>query len=459
MSISDSQDNKNKKEKNFIKPVRSIKNRKERNSQKRFYLLTGAAVLAVVCLIGIVSAVLYSALPKNAGEKKAKGDSITVSAETSGKEASAVIATAGDIVPHMPIIGSAVYKSDSGDFDYTDIFKYYRGIPENADFAVTTLETSLAGKEAGYTGFPMFKTPDALADTLKGVGFDMINLASNHVYDGLDDGFFRTLETLEKKEILYDGARSSEDKIRYTVQDINGIKVGFTNYVYETTEGTDGKYINGNPISDKVSPLINSFNYNNLDSFYSEMEENLKGMKEDGAQYNIVYMHWGEEYHTTPSDYQTKMAQKLCDLGVDALIGSHPHVIQPVDLLTSTDGSRQMVCAYAIGNFLSNQQLEELGGIVPTGETEDGYTLTLSLSSDKKGKVTLKEAAFTPTWVYRYYDSDATYYILPVNKPEELEKLTGLSGIQEGARESKDRTDKIIGEGVQKVQNALPITN
>ena len=139
-------------------------------------------------------------------------------------------------------------------------------------------------------------------------------------------------------------------------------------------------------------------------------------MKEEGVQYTIAYMHWGIEYQTTPSKQQTEMAQKLCDMGVDTLIGSHPHVIQPVDLLTSSDGKHQMVCAYAIGNFLSNQRAEYMQAEMPTGETEDSFLLTLSLSSDEKGKVTLTDVTFTPMWTYRYEGQRRSRFRCPAGK-------------------------------------------
>mgnify|MGYP000308517629 CR=1 FL=1 len=181
----------------------------------------------------------------------------------------------------------------------------------------------------------------------------MVNLASNHVYDAAEEGFLRTLDVIKQKNLIPCGVRSSEEENRYTIQDIGGIKVGIISYVYETTEAGGAPSINGIPLSDSASALINSFDYNDLDSFYTELQDSLEAMEKDGAEYTIAYMHWGTEYQTQQSQQQEEIAQKLCDLGIDVLIGSHPHVIQPVDLLTSTNGEHQMVCAYAIGNFLS----------------------------------------------------------------------------------------------------------
>ena len=317
-----------------------------------------------------------------------EGGAVPVTAQAETYEPSeAVWTAAGDIVFHLPFLESGVYLiADTGSYDYNAIFNYCRPLFEAADFSTVTIETSLAGEEAGYSGYPMFKAPDALADALAGSGFDMINLASNHVYDGLDAGLLRTMDVLGEKNLLFMGTRTDESQKNYTITDVNGIKIGVLSYVYETTEADGPKAINGITLSEEAAPLVNSFDPNHPEDFYEEAEASLASMKAEGAQYIIAYMHWGNEYQTTPSEQQTRMAQKLCDMGVDTLIGSHPHVIQPVDLLTSSDGKHQMVCAYAIGNFLSNQRTEYMQAEMPTGETEDSFLLTLSLSSDAKGK-------------------------------------------------------------------------
>lgn len=304
----------------------------------------------------------------------------------------------------------------------------------------------------------MFRAPDALADSLADCGIDMVNLASNHLLDGGDEGLLRTMDVLTEKKLSYLGTQPEESQKNYDIVDVNGMKIGVISYVYETTEDNEETSINALPVSDEMAPLINSFDYNDLDTFYGEMEDALAGMKEDGAQYTIAYMHWGTEYQTQQSEEQEEIAGELCDLGVDALIGSHPHVIQPVDVLTSSDGEHQMLCAYAIGNFLSNQQIEYMQDELPTGETEDSYLLSLSLSSDDKGKVSLTDVTFTPMWTHRYAgENGATFVVLPVDNTEQLEEQTGIADIKEQADESAARTQAIIGDGVEKVKACLPL--
>ncbi len=403
--------------------VRRSRKRSRKKNDQKFFLFVFATII-----LGIAAAALLSVFFPAEGQesKKEKAQPASAQAQTY-TPATATWTAAGDIVFHLPFLESGVYlNSSDGSYNYNAIFDYCRPLLEEADFSTVTMETSLAGEEAGYSGYPMFKAPDALADALAGGGFDMVNLASNHVYDGLDDGFQRTM--------------------------------GVLSYVYETTAQSGSKSINGIPLSNTASALINSFDPSNPDPFYSEVETSLSAMKEEGVQYTIAYMHWGTEYQTQQSEEQTQIAQKLCDMGIDTLIGSHPHVIQPVDVLTSADGEHQMLCAYAIGNFLSNQRAEYMQAEMPTGETEDSYMLTLTLSSDEKGKVTLTDAGFTPMWTYRYEtNAGAAFAVLPVNDTSTLEESTGLSGIKGEADESAARTQAIIGAGVEKVKAALPL--
>jgi poly-gamma-glutamate synthesis protein (capsule biosynthesis protein) len=183
-------------------------------------------------------------------------------------------------------------------------------------------------------------------------------------------------------------------------------------------------------------------------------------MKEAGVEYTIAYIHWGNEYQTTENSTQRKIAAKLCELGIDALIGGHPHVVQPVDLLTNTDGSHQMLCVYSMGNHVSDQYKERMDSC-PTGHTEDGIMVRLELEKTEGTPVTLKNVEFIPTWVYRTPGEPGTgnpeYYIMPLNNPEQIIKEASHLNIATDVQESLERTNAIIGNGVTKVKNALPI--
>lgn len=358
------------------------------------------------------------------------------------------IGSTGCMLLHSPFIDS--YPDAEGNYDFSTIYKYITPYYSAPDFMTCEFEGSLAGPDAGYSGYPLFLSPDVIIENIKDSGVDLQFLATNHVYDGGSDGFHRTMQVYDEKNIAFSGIRENSTAKQYVVEDINGVKVGFIDYVYET-DGT-GTNLNGIPLAEDDWDLVNSFDYNDLDSFYKEMQSNIASMKSEGAQFIIAQMHWGIEYQLEEADYQDEMAQKLCDLGVNAIIGGHPHCEQPIDVLDTSDGSGHMFCIYSEGNALSNQRTY-LMDEMPTGHTEDGAMVTLTLHQNGDGSVEIKDIDLLPTWVYRYQDNDGSkYYILPLDDVENLEKTTGISDIQQEAQDSYDRTMEELGPGLEKAK-------
>lgn len=360
------------------------------------------------------------------------------------------IGSTGDIMLHSPSYKPSEYKVD-GDYDFSPMFSFISEVYSTPDYMAANLETTLPGKEAGYSGYPLFKSPDSIATTLTSSGVDLLLLANNHIYDSGKNGFLRTSQFLADSEIDYTGAAHSDEEKKYLIKDINGIKVGFVNYTYETPASGDVKAINANYMDASVAPYLNSFDPNDRESFYTEFSAVLENMRQDGAEFIIFYPHWGNEYQLTACDWQMEMAQRLCNMGVDAIIGSHPHVVQNVDVLTSEDGSHKTFCAYSLGNQLSNQRRQLMS--LSTGHTEDGLIMKLEITKNKKGKVSITGADYVPTWVYK--TTAGLYYILPLNDIENLESTTGLSGIASQAQASYDRTYATISEGMQKAADAF----
>lgn len=364
------------------------------------------------------------------------------------------IGSTGCMLLHSPFIDS--YPDAEGNYDFSSIYKFITPYYSAPDYMTCEFEGALGGDELGYSGYPNFLSPDIIIENIRDSGVDLQMLATNHIYDGWSYAFRRTMEVFEEKSISYTGVRKDEQQKHYYIADIGGITVGFVNYVYETTNMTGGtaKSLNGMIMETEDAPLLNSFNYDDLEPFYSEMKENIAAMRAEGAQFIIANMHWGTEYQLTEADYQREIAQKLCELGVDALIGGHPHCEQPIDMLESTDG-RRMFCIYSEGNALSNQRIY-LMDEMPTGHTEDGVMVTLTLHQDSSGNVTLKDVNLLPTWVYRFSEETGSkYYILPLDDVEHLETATGISGIYEEAKASYDRTMEVLGPGLEKVKGLL----
>ena len=314
----------------------------------------------------------------------------------------ATIRSAGDVLIHIPVFQNA-RKSD-GSYDFSHIFTYSEDIISDCDYFVANLETTLGGTNGrSYTGFPRFNSPDSIVDALKGAGVDCLLTANNHTFDTNGSGVLRTIDIIEKAGLDYTGTRKTTDDPQYFTKKISGINFGFACYTYETPTSEGRKALNGLLVDTTTAPLINSFNPAKPQAFYDELESNIKAMKEMGAEVIVVYVHWGEEYQLAQNTKQQEIAQAICDLGADVIIGGHPHVVQPIDLLTFTDGTHKTVCVYSMGNFLSNQRRNLMG--LKTGHTEDGLIFEMTFSKYSDGTVVFDSVDAIPTWVHLYSEN------------------------------------------------------
>ena len=329
---------------------------------------------------------------------------------------------------------------------------------------MANLETTLAGTAYKYSGYPQFNCPDGIIPSLKSAGFDMMLTANNHTYDTLSTGFFRTQEIIAQYGMDHIGTKPDAETDSYLIKNINGIRVGMVCYTYETNDNPDKIDLNGGTdLKEDEEPLINVFLKNDVAGFSADLAENIADMKADGAEAIVLYIHWGEEYQTKQNSQQKAMAQAACDLGVDVIVGGHPHVIQPLDLLTSTtDDSHKTVCLYSTGNALSNQRIEHMN--LKTGHTEDGIFFSFTLVKYSDGTVRVEGVEVLPLWINLYTSSTtgkAVYDILPLDKEvtdwKTAFKLTNSTLTQ--ANDSYDRTMKIVGGGLEKIEaylNSLP---
>lgn len=347
------------------------------------------------------------------------------------------IVSLGNLIIHQSQINGA--KNENG-YDFSPSFQYIKEMVSEADISLGILEGALAGGEP--TGYPIFNSPDEVVDALKDTGIDIINYANNHIYDYDDEGLQRTIEITKEKGLDVLGVKSTEEEKSYLVKEVDGVKIGFASYVFETAAVNGYKTINSNPVSINSENLINTFNYNDLESFYNRIASEISAMKAEGVKFIIASMHWGEEYNTYIEATQNEIAKKLNELGVDIILGGHPHVIQPYEIICNESGHSTFVI-YSQGNSLSNQSEQEIG----VAESEDGIMIKFTLEK-KDGNVSLKEYKIIPTWVYKEEKGDGTYYhkIIPVEEalvnPEEY----GInSDVYARLENSLNRTKSILG--------------
>ena len=385
------------------------------------------------------------------------GDPTETEAPTAPVSTATILST-GDLLMHKKVINSG--KQEDGSYDFESIFRYIAPYTGKADYAVANLETTLCGTDKGfaYSGNPKFNCPDALVDSARDAGFDMLLTANNHSMDTTIVGYKRTLEVVREKGLATLGTYLTADEQKWTMLDINGIKIGVMCFCY-----SDGFAPNGNPVlnyNEVPEPgLLSYFTYDKLPEFYAQVQTYLDEMKAAGVEATLVYMHWGEEYKLSANKDQQAMAQKLCDMGIDAIVGSHPHVLEPVDLLQSTtDPGHATVVLYSLGNAVSNQRKEEMTTLT-TGETEDGALFSVTFAKYPDGTVCLDAVELIPTWVNMHANSGKTEYnIIPldVSIATQWQERFGLTDVQIlNAKASLNRTNQIVSQGLEKVQSYL----
>ena len=366
------------------------------------------------------------------------------------KVSTATVGTTGDVLLHDLVIQSG-FDPSTGEYHYGNIFKFLSTYASKVDYAVANLEVTLCGPERGYKGYPSFNSPDAIVDSLKDAGFDMLLTANNHCYDTGHEGFHRTQQVIAEKGLLNLGTRQTEEDAPFRIQEINGIKIGMICYTYNTSQSDSGKVsLNGIGLSAEDSKLVNSFSYSKLDVFYEKLSGELAQMKEQGAEAIMLFIHWGEEYKTYTNSKQDKISQQLCELGVDVIVGNHAHVIQPVRLLTSqANENRKTLCLYSTGNAVSN--IFKVANF-PV-HTEDGMLFNVTFAKYSDGTVLLESAEVLPTWVHRYWDDDLDkrmFTILPMaGEPEQWQQEMELTEtLLQRCKDSYARTQEIVGAGM-----------
>jgi poly-gamma-glutamate synthesis protein (capsule biosynthesis protein) len=257
----------------------------------------------------------------------------------------------GDNLLHKGI--SEYSQLPDGSYDFSSIYSDISATVSAADIAIVNQEVPVGGVELGISGYPNFNAPHEAVNALAGAGFDVLTLATNHMLDKGADGVISTLNYIRQTfpDILTTGAYlSAEEREIVPVTEVSGIRVAFLNYTYG---------LNGN---DSARVFINVIQDDLILADVARAREQ--------ADYVVVAMHWGEENQTTPTDEQQRLARLLADAGVDLVIGTHPHVVQPVEVLTGADG-HQTIVYYSLGNLVSLQHAagNMLGGVAEVTAT------------------------------------------------------------------------------------------
>lgn len=428
--------------------------------RRRIFIAILAALLAIVIalLSLVIGAIAKISSPKEDGNDSQILSNISsdiISSEPTPKEITATVINTGDIILHSTVLDGA--KTGDGNYDFSAFFTQATNYFKAADLATANLEVTLGGTESGaFSGYPAFNAPDSVLNAIKNSGLNFLTTANNHCYDTGLFGLKRTVQQLCAKNIDFIGTKESDADPTYIIKDVNGVKIGMVAYTYENSSGAGQKSINGNIVKAEANSLINSFSYDRINAFYTEAQSVVNDMNQQGADAVVFYMHWGEEYQLNANTWQKTIAQKLCNIGVDVIVGGHPHVVQPIELIHSEDSQNTTVCLYSMGNAISNQRKELMNPECTTGHTEDGVLFEFTFTKYGDGETALTAVDVIPTWVNKYRGGSGYQYTMyPLESAAMAESYGFDAQTLAKAKASFERTKKQIASGLTQCQQHL----
>lgn len=298
----------------------ATKNKKRHIDLKRLLLVISIGLILLGIVLFLITRVFSFFGSSSTPETSSKPEETTVS-----------FLGVGDNLIH-----DTVYKDcqqADGSYDFTKLYTNIKEDVQKADIAFINQETILGGTALGLSGYPTFNSPTEIAQNLEDVGFNVANLATNHCLDRSEQGIINALDAFSKTDIVTDGIYTSTEAFD-TIPTFKkkGITFSFLAYTY----GTNG------------IEAPNGYNVSYFD------EEQIKKEVQEAKKVSdviIVSAHWGDENTFMPNDFQKQYAQLFADCGVDVVIGTHPHTIQPVEWIQGKDG-HSMLCVYSLGNFM-----------------------------------------------------------------------------------------------------------
>ena len=296
----------------------------------------------------------------------------------------------GDIVPHKEMIAQS--RTDDGSYDFNHVFDPVRSHLEPYDLLSVTQETPLVTDESRVGGYPIFGTPVQMGDAIVNAGFDIVTSATNHSMDQGIDGIFDTISYWKQNhpEIVLMGLHDDPaDADGVTFVERNGITIAMTDLTYS---------LNGLELPAGEEYAVDMLY--DLDAIAANVEA-----AQDKADITICYVHMGNEYATVPSAEQREVAERLIDAGADVVLGSHVHVVQPMEEVTTAAGNTGIVY-FSLGNFASNQADVEnmLGGAAV-------MTIAKIPHLDGSSETTVTAHEFIPVFCHYDYDTTQMYFL------------------------------------------------
>ena len=309
----------------------------------------------------------------------------------SGADDDVTIIMIGDMLMHMPVVRSG--RKEDGSYNFDHLFAHVQGVTRSADLAIVNQETILGGEElGGYTGYPLFNSPFAVADAEAAAGFDVVLQGTNHALDRSVRGISNCLnywETNHPAVQVLGIHDSAEDQQEICVYNVKGIRIAVLNYTYG---------LNGLQMPAGKGYLVDVLDQEKV---LSDIER-----AEAMADFTVVCPHWGTEYQLKASPYQKRWAQLFLENGVDLVIGTHPHVIEPVEILED-DAGHVMPVYYSLGNFVNATAIFKPGVM----NRAVGGMASVTIGRDADGKVCVKQADVYPVVCHETKESVTAYFL------------------------------------------------
>ena len=299
------------------------------------------------------------------------------------QETSARIMANGDLLYHDIIYISA--KKADGTYDFHENFEYVKPWLKQADLVLGDFEGTV-NKDHYLAGYPLFNAPGEVMDAIKDAGYQVLDLAHNHILDSQIEGVVSTADAIEKAGMTPIGVYTHEprDKAPIVIKEVKGIKVALLAYSY----GFNG-----------IEQSISQEDYNR---YLSDLDEDKMKAEieraEKEADITIIMPQMGVEYQIEPTEEQKKLYHKMIDWGADIIFGGHPHVVEPAETVEK-EGDKKLII-YSMGNFISNQRIETMQDVENAKWTERGVLMDVTIKK-KSGKTTIETAQAHPSWVSR----------------------------------------------------------
>ena len=296
----------------------------------------------------------------------------------------------GDALLHVPIYYYA--QQGDGSYEFSPYFEYIEPIAKQYDLAYYNQETILGGTELVLSGYPKFNAPQEYGRDMVEAGFNLVSTANNHSLDRGEAGIISSENFWATQEgVVVDGTnKSQEGQDKVKINEVNGISYAFISYTY----GMNGL----------LPPEGKEYLVNCYEGHVDELLNKIKYGKEN-ADVVIVAIHWGNEYWTEPSEEQFDLAKQMAEAGADIIIGNHPHIIQPIEWLND----HKTICFYALGNFISAQEGDNLAGMMAA------LKITKTVTD---GEVAIEISDVKADLHYTYSENYANSRVIPFSKLE-----------------------------------------